>query len=169
MDVHRILAIDPGTNCGYAWLDITHATGCHVTPLPNQAGVWDLSLKRHEGGGMRYLRVRKYLAEVEPSVVLYEEVASHKGTAAAHVYGGIVSQIQVYCEERDPKIPYTGVPVGTIKKRATGKGNANKDAMMAAATSNFCKNDDPPIEDDNIADALWLLQVGLDEYAHLFV
>jgi hypothetical protein len=28
---------------------------------------------------------------------------------------------------RAPPDPYQGVPVGTIKKHATGKGNANKD------------------------------------------
>ena len=32
-------------------------------------------------------------------------------------------------------IPYQGVPVGTIKKHATGKGNAGKDEMIASVTS----------------------------------
>ncbi len=51
-------------------------------------------------------------------------------------------------------IPYSGVPVGTIKKHATGKGNADKAAMMAAVTAlGFA-----PL-DDNEADALALLSL----------
>jgi hypothetical protein len=45
------------------------------------------------------------------------------------------------------------VPVGTIKKHATGKGNAGKDAVIAAVRAwSF----DPV--DDNEADALALLR-----------
>ena len=30
------------------------------------------------------------------------------------------------------KIPYRGVPVGTIKRHVTGRGNANKEEVVAA-------------------------------------
>jgi Holliday junction resolvasome RuvABC endonuclease subunit len=49
-------------------------------------------------------------------------------------------------------VPYDGVPVGTIKRHATGKGNANKDAMMAAARA---RGFSPA--DDNAADAIAIL------------
>ncbi len=149
----RVIAIDPGTSCGYAWTD----TG---KPRVEHSGTWDLSPKRFEGGGMRYLRVRQSLRFMLDTrgerVVFYEEVAAHKGTAAAHIYGGIVGAIQALCEEKG--VPYQGVPVGTIKKRATGRGNANKAAMIEAACKEF-----GPVEDDNQADALWLLVVALEE------
>lgn len=142
-----ILAIDPGTHCGYAF---TEAKDNHVN-----SGVLDLSPMRHEGGGMRFLRFRRWLQEIGPSEVYYEEVAAHKGTAAAHVYGGLVATLQSYCEERS--IPYRGVPVGTVKKHATGKGNANKDAMIAAAKEKLGYEGN----DDNEADALWILDYAL--------
>lgn len=160
----RVIAIDPGTNCGYAYADDGKV---HV----EQSGVWDLKPRRHEGGGMRYLRVKTLLRELlglyswkDPGVtekvgkcaVFYEEVRGHKGTDAAHIYGGIVATIASLCEEHG--IPYQGIPVGTIKKRATGKGNANKQAMIEAACEQF-----GPVTDDNQADALHLLVCGLED------
>ena len=99
------------------------------------SGVWDLQPRRHEGGGMRYLRMRSRLRELLQSfgqvdAMAYEEVRRHRGTDAAHVYGGIVAVLTEECEARS--LPYRAVPVGTVKKRATGKGNADKDAMCDA-------------------------------------
>lgn len=142
MPNRRIVAIDLGTHCGYA---IQETTG------PPANGVLDLSPRQDEGGGMRFLRFLRWLQEIAPHEVWYEKVASHKGTRAAHVYGGLLGQLQAYCEELG--VPYRGVSVGTIKKHATGKGNANKAAMIAAAKEKL----DYVGDDDNEADALWLL------------
>ncbi len=146
-----IIGIDPGTACGWAVYDSEHTTWI--------SGVWDLKSRRHEGGGMRFLRLRGYIKElftaVSPSAVVYEEVRRHMGTDAAHVYGGIVAVITEECEARG--IPYLGVPVGTVKKLATGKGNAGKPAMIAAALERW-----PGFEpaDDNEADARWIAVAG---------
>ena len=51
---------------------------------------------------------------------------------------------------------YAGVPVATIKKHATGKGNAGKDLVIAAMRA---RGFDPG--DDNEADALAILQWAL--------
>lgn len=48
------------------------------------------------------------------------------------------------------------MPVGTIKRHATGRGNANKEAMMAAIRA---LGHQPA--DDNEADALALLDFAL--------
>jgi Holliday junction resolvasome RuvABC endonuclease subunit len=58
------------------------------------------------------------------------------------------------CEELGVKC--TGVPVGTIKKFATGRGNASKEEMIAAAKSRGFE----PV-DDNEADALAILFLAL--------
>ena len=50
-----------------------------------------------------------------------------------------------------------GIPVGTIKKHATGKGNASKEMMIEAARKKLGYKDD----DDNEADALWILDAGI--------
>ena len=144
----KILAIDSGTYCGYAL-------------SPFESGVWNLSVGRHEGGGMRFIKLRNYLIKACEGVelVVYEEVRRHLGTDAAHVYGGIVAIIQEHCELKG--IPYQGIPVGTIKKFASGKGNSNKEAILAAARLRW---PDVDIADDNQADALWLLAWAQNEY-----
>ena len=90
---------------------------------------------RYDGGGMRYLRFRGWLDQLASDVgairaVHFEEVRRHAGTDAAHVYGGLLATLTAWCEQR--LIAYQGVPVGTIKRFATGKGNADKAAMLAA-------------------------------------
>lgn len=145
-----IVGIDPGTACGWALLasDGTRSS----------SGEWDLKPRRHEGGGMRYLRFARLLTELIESggaieAVLYEEVRRHAGVDAAHVYGGIIAQLQAICEAKG--IPYLGIPVGTVKKKATGKGNASKEMMIAAALIRW-----PELGGigDNEADALWIAE-----------
>ena len=152
----RILAIDPGSRCGWALSE----AGTVVTAL---SGVWDLSTRRHEGAGMRMVHLERNLQQFQPwpELVVYEEVAAHKGVSAAHVYGAIVGIVQLWCETRS--IPYCGVPVGTLKKHATGKGNSDKDAMVLACAKRFVIQ--PATLDHNRADALWLLDYALTEIA----
>ena len=104
---------------------------------------------------MRYLRLQHWLNETKPDLVVYEEVRAHKGATAAQVYGGIIGVIGAFCESRD--IPYTAIPVGTIKKHATGKGNSNKAAMIDAAKAKW--GDTVTAHDQ--ADALWILDCHL--------
>jgi crossover junction endodeoxyribonuclease RuvC len=138
----RILAIDPGTNCGWA-------TSGGDTII---SGTWNLKGGRFEGAGMRFVRLRKLLDEFGPlDRIVFEEVRAHRGTDAAHIYGGIIAVIMAWCEEHGT--PYEGIPVGTIKKHATGKGNSKKDAMVAAAKQRWPDFDG----DDNEADARWML------------
>jgi Holliday junction resolvasome RuvABC endonuclease subunit len=118
------------------------------------SGTFDFKPGRYEGGGMRYLRFRNKLDEIHErttlAVVVFEEVRRHNGIDAAHVYGGLLGHLTAWCEEQ--AVPYQGVPVGTIKKHATGKGNANKEAMIEAARNAGFE----PV-DDNEADALHML------------
>ncbi len=82
-------------------------------------------------------------------------VRRYAGTDAAHVYGGLMASLTSWAELRG--IPYAGTPVGTIKRHATGKGNATKQAMMAAARARgFSPADDN--EADAIAILLWALE-----------
>ena len=80
----------------------------------------------------------------------HRKAASAAGTDAAHIYGGFLAHLSAWCEERG--VPYEGVPVGTIKAFVTGRGNANKAAMIAAIEARGFR----PV-DDNEADAIALL------------
>lgn len=139
------LALDLGTNTGWA----ISRDGVTVS------GTASFKVGRYEGGGMRYLRFQRWLDEMRGTgldSVWFEEVRRHAGTDAAHVYGGLLATLTAWCEHHD--VPYSGIPVGSIKKHATGKGNANKDLMIAAAVARGFT----PV-DDNEADALALLHM----------
>jgi len=148
----KVLALDLATTTGWA----TMANGVVIS------GTISFKGGRYEGGGMRYLRFRKWLRELldleKPEVVFYEEVRRHLSTDSAHVYGGLLATMQAELESRE--IPYQGLPVGTIKKKATGRGNASKEDMVQAAKHYW---PDQSIKDDNQADALWILQCGLEQ------
>ena len=141
----NILALDLGTKTGWALI-----SGGVVT-----SGTMSFANDRFSGGGMRFLRFKQWLTEVkscagEIDAVYFEEVRRHLGVDAAHTYGGFMATLTAWCEHHE--IPYSGVPVGTIKKAATGKGNAGKDEMIAAMVA---RGHNPG--DDNEADALALL------------
>lgn len=146
-----ILAIDPGTHCGWA---LRFADGTYLS------GVWNLKGGRFEGGGMRFVHLRRNLEATRKAAdierVAFEEVRRHMGVDAAHVYGGIVATLSSWCEENS--IPYSGIPVGTVKKTATGKGNADKAAMIEAAELKWKGH---KFEDDNEADARFIAEAAL--------
>lgn len=101
---------------------------------------------------MRYVRLTQFLEQIgRVDRVVVEEVRRHMGVDAAHVYGGVLATVTSWCERQGT--PYSGVPVGTIKKFATGSGNAKKAAMVAAVKVRW------GIEagDDNEADAVAIL------------
>jgi Holliday junction resolvasome RuvABC endonuclease subunit len=151
-DERKVIGLDLGTKTGYAF---TYSD----RPTAELSGFADFSPRRHEGGGMRFLRFRIWLENLigdSNCVVFYEEVAAHKGTAAAHAYGGFLGVLTELCERRS--IPYRGLPVGTIKKHATGKGNAGKSMMLAKASTTFGE-----VKSEDQADALWVLDLGLRE------
>ena len=146
-----VLAIDLGTTTGWAMRAIDgHITHGFVSFKPG----------RYEGGGMRYLRFKRWLNELRMLAsdihsVYFEEVRRHAGVDAAHVYGGLLATLSAWCEHHN--LPYQGVPVGTIKRHATGKGNANKDEVIKAMQLLGHS-----VKDDNEADALALLHWALD-------
>jgi hypothetical protein len=146
-----ILALDLGSKTGWA---MRLADGAVVS------GTMEFKPGRYEGGGMRFLRFRTWLDHLEFAtktidLLHFEEVRRHAGTDAAHIYGGFLAHLAAWCELKH--IPYQGVPVGTIKRHATGKGNAGKDAVIAAMRA---RGFNP--EDDNEADALAILFWAID-------
>jgi Holliday junction resolvasome RuvABC endonuclease subunit len=154
------LALDLGTKCGWAVFD---AQGIRLA-----SGTWTLQSdrqRRFEGAGMKWLRLRGYLSSAValtglnlrthagpvPLRIVIEEVRRHMGVDAAHAYGGALAVVSAWCEEHG--VPYEAFPVGTIKKHATGKGNASKSQMVEAAQKRW-----PGVElsGDDEADALWI-------------
>ena len=147
-----ILALDLGTQTGWAM----QGRDGGIT-----SGSQSFKPQRFEGGGMRFLRFKRWFTEIKQcaagiDLVVFEEVRRHVGVDAAHAYGGFMGQLTAWCEHH--QIPYQGIPVGTIKKHATGKGNASKDEMLAAAQA----LGHHPI-DDNEADAIAMLYLAQEQ------
>ena len=146
-----VLGLDPATRCGFA----VAVDGEAVT-----SGVWNLKHKHDKRNGQIGLHLFQELhriwEEYEPELCFYERVDFAVTTYAAMLHGGVKMVIQTWCEMHG--IRYEGIPVATIKKFATGKGNADKAQMMAMAEKRW-----PEVElvDDNHADALWVLETGL--------
>lgn len=146
-----LLALDLGTTTGWA---VRGAEGLITS------GTVCFRPSRYDGGGMRYLRFTNWMTELDRvsgpiSAIWFEEVRRHAGTDAAHVYGGLMATLTTWAELRG--VPYQGVPVGTIKRHVAGKGNAPKEAMIAAARA---RGFDPV--DDNEADAIAILLWALE-------
>jgi hypothetical protein len=146
-----ILALDLGTTAGWAMRSFDGLIA---------SGTTSFKPGRYDGGGMRYLRFTNWLTELDRlsgpiAAIWFEEVRRHAGTDAAHVYGGLMASLTSWAELRG--IPYEGVPVGTIKRHATGKGNAPKQAMVDAARA---RGFSPA--DDNEADAIAILHWAIE-------
>jgi crossover junction endodeoxyribonuclease RuvC len=141
----NILAIDIGTKTGWA-LGTRDGKIISGTKL--------FVAGKNEAPGQRWLKFRAFLTETgranEIHAIYFEDVKNHAGVLAAHAYGGFLAHLQYWCELNN--IPCKGVGVGQIKKHWTGKGNAKKEQMIAAAEEKGFK-----VTDDNQADALALL------------
>jgi len=134
----KILALDIATKTGWK-------TG-------TASGVWDLKPNRGESEGMRVVRFKakvKEMIELEGiDIIAYERPAGmHKGSIM--VASEMVGVLKDLCIEKGVQLACYSA--NEIKKFATGKGNAKKEAMISAAKS---LGFDP--QDDNEADAIHL-------------
>ncbi|WP_333664721.1 hypothetical protein [Desulfobacter postgatei] len=147
----NIIALDLATKTGWAVFFDHKIT----------SGVQTFDLKRGESPGMRFLRFRAWLKEIDQQspgkidLVVYEQ-AHHRGGAATQLSVGLMTDVLAWAAD----IGAETMPVhtATLKKYATGSGNAGKDQMIGEAIRRGYK----PI-DDNEADACLLLEYALDE------
>lgn len=143
----KVLALDPAIHCGFA-----HSCGV--------SGTIDLSVRRDESTGFRLIRLRGKLNEIYNScgvdVLVFEAARNAGGAGALVVQSEIQGVIKLWCT--DLGIEYRGYSPSEIKRHATGKGTANKQAMLEAARAKWPH---VKIERDDQADALWLLDLAM--------
>ena len=179
----RCLAVglDLGTNMGFAYDYFDPQKPIVPDRLRPHMGVWDLSAGPYDSGAIRFVRLRRFLEQLQPDIVFYEDVKNDPAQAAmmtpaqaiarvataSELLGAFKATVCTWCEERD--IPCTGFKIATIKKRATNKGNAGKELMIAACNQHFGSNFETEgyatSGVDNVADAAWVLLLGLEQYA----
>jgi len=149
----RILAIDPGLHCGFAFSDGTFV----------ESGVEDFSARHRESRGMVFLRFRNWLVTIlmmwDVELLVYEQ-AHLRGGAATELIVGMTTRIQEECCKRC--INYTAIHSMTLKKYATGSGRAKKEDVIRVAEERYGKKG---LTSDE-ADALMMLAWAREEYAN---
>ena len=143
-----ILALDMATQLGWAWIK----EGCQISD--------SLLLKgRTRPERLHYFRswLLEQLDWKMPSLLVYEQPIAwgKRVNPFGFQLEGVLLQA---CEFRC--VPHCSGNISTVKKWATGKGNADKEAMKAAAARLW-----PGVKiiDDNQADALCLGAWALSE------
>jgi len=179
----RIVGLDLGTNCGVAWCDVDPEKPIVWDDIQMYAGQLDLGLGPYDTGPVRHIRLKQFMAVMHPSFIGFEDVKNTptvKGfggkklgmimarvATAAELLGGFKITLCTWAEENE--VPCQGYAIGTIKKYATGKGNAGKPAMIAAANERFGADLDPDNYEssgtDNIADAMHICAMSVEGYA----
>lgn len=143
----NILALDQATKCGVAF-ETRKMKGKYECRL------WDLTKKTKESDGVKWLRfeshIDKLIKEHEIEIIAYELPAGQHMGAKLHS-AKLIAIIERIAELRG--IQYIEHSSMTIKKFATGKGNAKKEQMVEAAKVKLGYEG----IDDNEADALWML------------
>lgn len=145
----NILALDLGSQMGWA---ITKRDGSI------HSGTEAFQTVKHGGHGARFLAFMAFLNQLRMThgdmhAVYFEDVKNHSGVLAAHSYGGLLAILQVWCKVNN--VHMTPFGVGKIKQTWAGKGNADKQKMIAAARQRGFAP-----KDDNEADALAILSLA---------
>lgn len=152
-----ILALDLATATGWAARD----AGGRVT-----SGVQRFDLGRGESPGMRFLRFRRWVRELleltGAKVVAFEQpIAGARGfrMGIAIELSGVLS-----AEAAELGVETTTVAPATLKKHATGKGNAKKAEMILAALTRWPDHfDGRPAPEQDEADALCVLAWAIEQ------
>lgn len=136
-----------------------------ATGYADGEGARVITCKKYKGAE-RLSHFRNHLAytfqDQEPGIVAVEGYAYDSHTAGSRSIGELGGVVRLLLW--DMQIPWAEVPPTSLKKFATGKGNASKDQVLAAAVRL-----DPRIEDNNAADAFWLREMALYAKRHMGV
>ena len=142
-------------------LDLATITGwcCELNGV-QAVGHWNLTPTRDESKDMRIIRfiakLREILDATEIKLIAFERPAGrHAG--AIIVQSELQGIMKSECLARG--IAFNGYSSKEIKKFATGKGNAGKPAMIAAAKARW----DYTGNDDNEADALAIWHLACED------
>ncbi|WP_109477680.1 polynucleotidyl transferase [Paraburkholderia sp. C35] len=155
-DTLCILALDLGTQLGWSTRDANGRV---------RHGSISFHPRKTDAAGQRWLRFSAHLSSLkrevggEFHVAYYENVMAHgtrehPNVVAAHVYGGFLACLEVFCDIN--RIRLEPVSVTSVKKSWTGRGNCNKDAMVDEARRRGFK-----VVDDNAADSLAILHYAI--------
>lgn len=155
-----VLALDIATTTGFAVL----GSGLVESGTVSFRRVTGRKRTADEHEGTSYIRfqrwVREAIQDYKPTVIAFEEpMGNFKNAAARNLivgFRGILMSTAAYYDRKP-----VGYSQTKVKQFATGKGNADKEAMMAAARRLYPAI---PFTDHNEADAIHVLHLYLKEH-----
>lgn len=140
----RILALDPATESGWAFIDESNPTSSlrfGSFSIPNQKNTLKWKWYRD--------RISLLVKIFRPELIVAEmPVIAHVGATIHHAK--LVGLIELVCQESS--IQFKQVAPTEIKKKFTGVGNADKQKMLSASRLIGYDGDN-----HNVADALLIL------------
>lgn len=150
----RIIGLDMATTTGFAFVntlddDDVYSSGIWVYKDGNKPLCLEERLFHFKDDLCRLC------LEVDVDAVVYEQ-AHHRGGPATRSGLGMETVLRLTCWEHE--IPVFPVHSGTLKKHATGSGNASKEDMCRAAAD--IVDHKYRMIDDNEADAVCLAHWG---------
>lgn len=141
-----ILSIDPASQLGWAF-------------SRTEYGTWDLRTRKDESIGMKLLRLKGKLNEMYAykkfELLVYERPGGRHAGAVIH-QSKLIGCMEEWCAAN--QVEFRAYASTEIKKYATNKGNCGKPAMIQAAKDKLGYPEES--NDDNEADALWLLELA---------
>lgn len=154
----KILALDLGTKTGVAvnW----PTSGLRVTATTirlargGEISIW-ADLRKDRRCDPRVIRLESFLRALEtPDLVVFEDVQFASYTKQAHLWASFRTVVWLVFAGRSI---IECVPVTTLKRFATGTGEATKEQMVSALFKQCPRFRGLKI-DDNAVDALWILR-----------
>lgn len=150
----KILALDLGTKTGVAW-NFGEMPGAATKTLatPKEVAQWRKE-RLDRRCDPRVTRLYSWLAAADaPDIVVFEDVEFQTYTYQTQLWSAFRSALWLAFHMRSL---IECVPVTTLKKFATGSGQADKARMRKALFTRFPQT--RPDLDDNAVDALWILK-----------
>lgn len=130
-----------------------------ATGVANEREAWTITTKSGDPARLQhiYQRIGATAAGTvllgDNGLAVVEDLPTHAhGAGLTGMAQGVVRLALLNCG-----LPFVTVPAATLKKYATGKGNATKADMRMA----WFQRGGEDVRDDNQVDALWLRQIGL--------
>lgn len=151
----RVLGVDPSLTVGWALILAPGASlvTCGVIDLKSvEKGRWLVGRR----AAAAHSAFSALIEDTTPDLVSFELVPMHrsfKSPPACLAYCLVVTALERACAEA--KVNLVPVPAAELKKAATGKGNAKKELVRAAADARWGDQGS-----DDVGDALWAAAVA---------